>query len=281
MATGRDLQRRSAGGVLQEPRNRKERRKAQQSFRVRAKKLEQKRKRRKKALEIAGECVIGAALGLAIIGMLFIADDGSSYQPVQAQVPEQRWYADNSDHYYTSEEDYLQYKADKAAWEAEHQDDVLTTVYSTKTAYDANEIEIQQGTVEAADGLVKSLDFDGDDAYLLAKIAMAEAEGEDLEGKALVIRVVLNRVWSDGFPDSIEEVIFQPGQFSPVSNGRWYNVEPNNACWDALGFVEGGWDESQGATYFCAQGYDGWHSRNLQKLFTHGGHTFYSEVSSQ
>ena len=40
------------------------------------------------------------------------------------------------------------------------------------------------------------------DAYLLAKIAMAEAEGEDTVGKALVIRTVLNRVESDKFPES-------------------------------------------------------------------------------
>ena len=47
---------------------------------------------------------------------------------------------------------------------------------------------------------------------------MAEAESEDTEGKALVMLVVLNRVWDDEFPDTIEEVIFQKGQFSPISN---------------------------------------------------------------
>jgi len=53
------------------------------------------------------------------------------------------------------------------------------------------------------------MDWDSDDAYRLAKIAMAEAESEDTEGKALVMLVVLNRVWDDEFPDTIEEVIFQ------------------------------------------------------------------------
>ena len=43
----------------------------------------------------------------------------------------------------------------------------------------------------------------------LAKLAMAEAEGEDTEGKALVILVVLNRVQSEGFPDTVEDVILE------------------------------------------------------------------------
>lgn len=63
--------------------------------------------------------------------------------------------------------------------------------------------------------MIHSYDWDGEDERMLAKIAMAEAEGESVEGKALVILVVLNRVWSDEFPDSIEEVIFQKNQFPP------------------------------------------------------------------
>ena len=66
---------------------------------------------------------------------------------------------------------------------------------------------------------------------MLMKIAMAEAEGESVEGKALVMLVVLNRVWSDAFPDTIEEVIFQPRQFTPaVPGGRYYTTEPDDGC---------------------------------------------------
>ena len=74
---------------------------------------------------------------------------------------------------------------------------------------------------------IASMDWDVQDAYLLAKIAMAEAESEDTEGKVLVILVVLNRVWDDAFPGTIEDVIYQPGQFSPVANGRFDKVEPD------------------------------------------------------
>lgn len=124
---------------------------------------------------------------------------------------------------------------------------------------------------------VWSRDFDGDEAEMLMKIAMAEAEGETTEGKAHVMMVVLNRVWSDEFPDTIEEVIFQKNQFSPVcEGGRYYTTEPNEDCAKALEMVMDGWDESQGALYFEAAGNgDSWQSRNLELLFQYGGHKFY------
>lgn len=117
-----------------------------------------------------------------------------------------------------------------------------------------------------------------DSAYLLAKIAMAEAEGEDTEGKALVMLVVLNRVKADGFPDTIEDVLYQPGQFSPVSSGRFGRVEPDDDCWQALSMIEQeGWDESMGATYFESKSESTWHEENLDFLFQHGTHYFYTD----
>lgn len=59
-----------------------------------------------------------------------------------------------------------------------------------------------------------------DDMELIALITMAEAEGESERGKRLVISTILNRLDSEYFPDSVEEVIYQPGQFSSVWNGR-------------------------------------------------------------
>ena len=124
--------------------------------------------------------------------------------------------------------------------------------------------------------LIQSKDWDAEDSYLLAKIAMAEAEGEDVKGKALVILVVLNRVWTDGFPGTIHDVIYQKNQFSPISNGRFNRVEPDDECYEALEMVMHGWDESQGALYFeSKKSADNWHSRHLDYLFTHGGHRFY------
>jgi len=62
--------------------------------------------------------------------------------------------------------------------------------------------------------------------YLLARIINAEATGEPLPGMVAVGDVVLNRVESSQFPDTIKEVVYQPGQFSPVKNGS-INKEPS------------------------------------------------------
>lgn len=138
------------------------------------------------------------------------------------------------------------------------------------------EAEDQESAAEEYHRIISSMDWDSDDAYLLAKIAMAEAEGEGVEGKALVMLVVLNRVWSAGFPDSISEVIFQEGQFSPVSNGRYDRVEPDQECFEALELIQvERWDESQGALYFESNGKSSWHRDNLQFLFQYGNHYFY------
>ena len=122
-----------------------------------------------------------------------------------------------------------------------------------------------------------SLDYGASDAYLLAKIAYAEARGEDLEGQALVIRVVLNRVWSEEFPDTVADVIFQPGQFAGVASDAWNVMDLPDEAYEALTLVESGWDKSQGATYFCTEAESQWHKEHLRELFVHGGHIFFKE----
>lgn len=146
----------------------------------------------------------------------------------------------------------------------------------------------EQDQTQESKSMVKSRDWDYEESYLLAKIAMAEAEGEDVEGKALVILVVLNRVWSDSFPGSIEEVILQHSeksgvyQFSPVQpGGRWWTEEPNAECWEAVSMVQDGWDESDGALYFESVGKSQWHRENLQFLFQHGNHYFYTDKETE
>ena len=114
---------------------------------------------------------------------------------------------------------------------------------------------------------------------VLARIAQAEAEVEGLEGKALVICVVLNRVECETeFADDVESVVFEKGQFSPVRPGcRYWTVTPDAECYRAVDMVlSEGWDNSRGALYFegCRNA-DNWHSRNLEFLFQHRGHRFY------
>jgi len=74
-------------------------------------------------------------------------------------------------------------------------------------------------------------------------------------------------------------VICQQGQFSPMQDGRYYDMIPDEECEKALYMVMHGWNESQGATYFRTAVHDAtWHSENLKELFTHGNHTFYKEL---
>ncbi|KAB0577261.1 N-acetylmuramoyl-L-alanine amidase [Fusobacterium naviforme] len=129
--------------------------------------------------------------------------------------------------------------------------------------------------------LIGSRDWDAYDSEVLLRIAMAEAEGEPTEGKALVMLVVLNRVWTEGFPNSIEDVVMQNSggcyQFSPVApGGRYWTKEPNEDCYRALEMVMyEGWDESDGALYFENCNGESWQAKNCEYLFTVGNHSFY------
>ena len=144
------------------------------------------------------------------------------------------------------------------------------------------EAEIEQSVLvtgisgSGVDTEANALKLDADDQRILLKTAMAEAEGESTRGKALVMRVILNRVESDDFPDDVEDVVFQENQFVVTdAGGRFYSTEPNADCYEALEMVLGGWDSSQGALYFESCENEGWHSRNLEYLYLEGGHRFY------
>ena len=99
---------------------------------------------------------------------------------------------------------------------------------------------------------------------MLESIAMAEAEAEDTKGKALVMRVVLNRSFEWG--QSIEEVLYAPNQFATY---RMY-IKPSENCHEALEMIINGWDESEGAKWFTAGGY----SQYGERLWKYGGHYF-------
>lgn len=109
--------------------------------------------------------------------------------------------------------------------------------------------------------------YSEEEKYMLAKIVMAEAEGCDIETKQLVVKTVLCRVESDKFPDTVEEVIFQKGQFTPVSNGRYNRVEPNNDCYEAVETVINDFDMYDEVLFFESSKGSTWHSRNLDMVY--------------
>ena len=117
----------------------------------------------------------------------------------------------------------------------------METPEVTTTEKQTTQIEI--ATEETTTRLIGSMDWDANESYMMAKMAMAVAESEDTECKALVILVILNRVWSDRFPDTIKRVITQQNAFTPYQNGRYDRVEPDADCWEALNLVMSGWDE--------------------------------------
>lgn len=150
-------------------------------------------------------------------------------------------------------------------------------VYNLTTFEPQTEEESSEVEVDYYPEFTYSKDWSAKESYLLARIAMAEAEGCNIQTKTLIIMCVLNRVQFDEFPNTIEEVIFQENQFSPIDNGRWDRVEPNEDCYEAVRIVvEAKYDYSGGATYFenCADE-DNWHSRNLEYLYESEGIRFY------
>lgn len=119
------------------------------------------------------------------------------------------------------------------------------------------------------------LDLTVEDAIKLMKIAICEG-GDDVKAQCLIMRVILNRLASDAFPNSIDEIIHQYKQFSTVQNGRYDKAEPTSNSHIALGLIEGGWDESQGALYFEASFLkDSWQSKNREFLFEYAGTRYY------
>lgn len=127
-------------------------------------------------------------------------------------------------------------------------------------------------------------DLSDTDLEVLLRIVEAEAGNEDEDGKLLVANVVLNRLNSESFPDTVAGVVFQKekgvSQFSPVSNGSYYRVKVSEETVNAVERALMGEDISQGALYFVARKYADsqkveWFDRNLTYLFVHGGHEFF------
>lgn len=108
---------------------------------------------------------------------------------------------------------------------------------------------------------------------MLCKIVTTEANTEDIEGQMLIANVVMNRVKSDIFPNSVEEVILSPGQFDPVENGVFYKTEPTDEAKEAVIRALSGEDASQGALYFQKSAATIW--GDYEFLFRHGNHSFY------
>lgn len=87
------------------------------------------------------------------------------------------------------------------------------------------------------------------DYQLLARVISAEARGEPFVGQVAVGAVILNRVDSPLFPNTIAGVIYQPGAFTCLTDGQ-FNQPVAASAYRAAQNAINGWDPSNGALYY-------------------------------
>jgi len=112
--------------------------------------------------------------------------------------------------------------------------------------------------------------------HMMARIVHGEARGESYTGQVAVAAVILNRVDSPHFPNTVSGVIFQRNAFTAVNDGQ-YHLTPNTSAYLAVKDAAQGWDPSSGATYYYNPAHvsDSWiFTRNFIKQI--GKHHFAS-----
>ena len=142
----------------------------------------------------------------------------------------------------------------------------------------AEETAAEETTEAATPSYVISV---SDEDYCnLLRIVEAEAGGSDTMTKMMVAGVIINRVRTWGFPDTITGVIFQGNgeQFTPIADGRFYSVTISSTTYDAVNRVLYGEDYSCGALYFstvASANAGNWASRNRTRVAEYGGIVFF------
>ena len=122
--------------------------------------------------------------------------------------------------------------------------------------------------------------YSDQDYELLTQIVEAEAGSCDIRGRILVANVVINRVNSGRFPNTIHDVVYQKSQFSPVYDGRLFTCRVTQQTVEAVDRALAGEDYSQGALFFMNRGRSSarnvsWFDNNLTFLFQHDRHEFF------
>ncbi len=119
-----------------------------------------------------------------------------------------------------------------------------------------------------------SSDYTSSDLYLMAKCIYAEGRGESYTGQVAIGAVIMNRVKSPSFPNTIAGVVYQKGAFTAVSDGQ-INLEPNQTAYDAARDAMNGWDPTYGCLYYYnpAKATSAW-IFNRQTVTVIGKHVF-------
>lgn len=153
----------------------------------------------------------------------------------------------------------------------------LAEVCNLDIAYDGATGQIVMNSIEGAGAYLTpgSEYYDGETLYWLSHIIYAESGNQSLSGKIAVGNVVMNRLSSPKFPNTIKGVLFQKNQFSPAMSGSIYR-EPNAASVAAAKLVLEGTVVLENALFFNRAGMNTYASRNRPYVATIGAHAFYN-----
>ncbi|WP_068785791.1 spore cortex-lytic enzyme [Paenibacillus phocaensis] len=131
----------------------------------------------------------------------------------------------------------------------------LTGYYGTVTQQSVRTFQSRYGLqVDGAAGAqtwaaLKKYSLNQSEMDLLARVIYSEARGEPYTGQVAVGAVVMNRIQSSSFPDTINGVVFQDGAFTAVDDGQIWLTPDSTAYQAALDAVRG-WDPSYGSLYY-------------------------------
>jgi N-acetylmuramoyl-L-alanine amidase len=108
---------------------------------------------------------------------------------------------------------------------------------------DSYNVLVNQGQNSSSSGYTSS------DLYLIAKTIYAEGRGEPYTGQVAIGAVILNRVKSSAFPNTVSGVVYQKNAFTAVSDGQ-INLSPDDTAMKAAQDAINGWDPTGGAIYY-------------------------------
>ena len=174
-----------------------------------------------------------------------------------------------------AEETEAETEAEETEAEEESVEAVTTPVEPEDESVDTVAEQAEENAEETAEITLSS-----DEYQVLLRIVQAEAGICDEEGKLLIANVILNRMESDEFPDTVRGVVYQKKQFSPVMNGKINTCKVTEETIQAVDRALNGEDISEGALYFMNRGKSAsrnvrWFDANLDFLFKHGDHEFF------
>ena len=235
------------------------------------------------ATRVFGGC-LALALSLSTVGVTAHAEEIPTENTVnavedaqtaaleEAQQAVAKAQADAEEQRKAAEEEVARAKAEAEAKAAEIKAEAERKKAEEEARVKAEEEAKRQEELQKAfENSLSASGMSTDDFNSLCKIVQAEAGHEPTDGKIMVANVVLNRVRSPHFANSISAVLASPGQFGPISNGSFASAVPNADTVNAVKSAIAGTDLSNGALYFHRG--SSWGNKTLVK--TVGSHSFF------